>query len=72
MKARADADFYTAQKQAESHKVLLSKEYLELKRIEAVAHNNKIYYGSNIPSVFFDSHVLGQSTGPPFTGKHPK
>uniref|UniRef100_A0A914WJ79 Uncharacterized protein n=1 Tax=Plectus sambesii TaxID=2011161 RepID=A0A914WJ79_9BILA len=37
---------------AEGYHVLLTKEYLELKRIEAIASNNKIFYGPSIPSVF--------------------
>lgn len=32
--------------------MLLTEKYLELKRIEAVMVNNKIYYGSNIPNIF--------------------
>lgn len=54
-KARADAEYYSRQKQAEGYRLLLSKEYLELKRIEAIATNNKVYYGSNIPSFFLNS-----------------
>ncbi|CAJ0944458.1 unnamed protein product, partial [Mesorhabditis belari] len=53
IKARADAEFYQAQKQAEANKMLLTSEFLEMKRIEAVTTNNKIYYGPNIPSFFF-------------------
>jgi len=52
MKARADADHYTAQKQTEANRLLLTSEYLELKLIEAIAANNKIYYGSSIPQAF--------------------
>lgn len=33
------------------------REYLELKRIEAIAKNNKIFYGQDIPSAFFHSEV---------------
>uniref|UniRef100_A0A914XCA0 Major facilitator superfamily (MFS) profile domain-containing protein n=1 Tax=Plectus sambesii TaxID=2011161 RepID=A0A914XCA0_9BILA len=47
-KARADADYYTKQRHAEGYHVLLTKEYLELKRIEAIASNNKIFYGPSI------------------------
>ncbi|MFH4984474.1 hypothetical protein AB6A40_011183, partial [Gnathostoma spinigerum] len=53
--ARADAEFYSKKKQAEGNALLLTREYLELKEIEAVANNNKIYYGSDIPNVFFRS-----------------
>jgi len=52
MKARADADYYTALKKTDGNKLLLTAEYLELKRIDAISTNNKIYYGSNIPNFF--------------------
>merc|ERR1712137_624413 len=54
-KSRADADFYSLQRQAESNKLLLTPEYLELKRYEAVAGNAKLYFGSNIPSLFMEA-----------------
>jgi len=41
-KARADADFYTVERKAASNKLLLTKDYLELRRIEAVQNNNKV------------------------------
>jgi len=69
-KARADADFYSKQRQAEGHMLLLTKEYLELKRIEAIATNNKIYYGPNIPTAFlYDPQVATISTATPTTTK---
>ncbi|KAL3983032.1 Erlin-2 [Acanthocheilonema viteae] len=52
--ARADAEFYSRKKQAEGNQMLLTNEFLELKRIEAIAMNNKIYYGSQIPNAFLD------------------
>ena len=61
MKARADADYYTQERMAEANKMLLTTQYLELKKIEAVANNNKIYYGSSIPSVFLDASTVAQS-----------
>ncbi|EYB82446.1 hypothetical protein Y032_0360g3455 [Ancylostoma ceylanicum] len=56
-KAKADAEFYRAQKAAEANRLLLTPEYLELKRIEAIAKNNKIFYGQDIPSAFFHSEA---------------
>jgi len=53
-KAKADAEYYKAQRQAESYKLVLTPEYLEMKRIEALGANNKIYFGNNIPSMFVD------------------
>ncbi|VDO63173.1 unnamed protein product [Haemonchus placei] len=65
-KAKADAEFYRAQKEAEANRLLLTpfREYLELRRIEAIAKNNKIFYGQDIPSVFFhtdDVAAMAQS-----------
>merc|ERR1712142_1186181 len=51
-RAHADAEFYSIQKEAESNKLLLTAEYLELKRLQAIASNNKIFYGEKIPSMF--------------------
>jgi len=65
-KARADADYYSKQRQAEGHHLLLTKEFLELKRIEAIASNNKIFYGPSIPSVFLADPQQA------FTVKHPE
>ncbi|VDM70405.1 unnamed protein product, partial [Strongylus vulgaris] len=56
-KAKADAEFYRAQREAEANRLLLTPQYLELKRIEAVAKNNKIFYGQDIPSAFFHSET---------------
>jgi len=74
MKARADADFYTYQQKAESNKLLLTSNYLEMKRIEAIASNNKIYYGADIPNFFLgndwlstQSSSIGKESGTPKT-----
>merc|ERR1719187_278612 len=55
-RAHADAEFYTIEKEAESNKLLLTAEYLELKRLQAIASNNKIFYGEKIPSMFLGSN----------------
>merc|ERR1719411_1690872 len=49
---RADAEFYKIQKQAEANRLLLTKEYLDLKKIEAMSVNNKVYFGPDIPNMF--------------------
>ncbi|KAM4704227.1 erlin-1 [Rhinophrynus dorsalis] len=54
-KARADAEYYTAQKFAESNKLKLTPQYLELMKYQAISANSKIYFGNDIPSMFFDS-----------------
>jgi len=61
-KARADAEYYNKQRQAEGHQLLLTKEYLELRRIEAIASNNKIYYGADIPSAFLLTPDMASSS----------
>jgi len=63
MKARADADFYTALRKSEANKLLLTPDYLEVKRIDAISTNNKIYYGTNIPNFFLgnDWHSLASA-----------
>ena len=57
-KAKADALLYQSQKEAEANNLKLTREYLELKKYEAIGSNAKIYYGSDIPSMFFDSSSL--------------
>lgn len=58
-KSRSDADFYQTQKQAQANGLLLTKEYLELKKYEAIAKNNKIYYGTEIPTMFISGGCNG-------------
>lgn len=58
-KSRSDADFYQTQKEAEANRLLLTKEYIELKKYEAVAKNNKVYYGTEIPSMFIHGGCTG-------------
>jgi len=71
MKARADADYYTALRKSEANKLLFTPQYLEIKRVEAVAANNKIYYGSNIPNFFLGNDWHSVSPGSSFEEKTP-
>ncbi|KAM5142251.1 erlin-1 isoform 1-T2 [Mantella aurantiaca] len=57
-RARADAEFYTAEKFSEANKLKLTPQYLELLKYQAISANNKIYFGSDIPSMFLDSTSL--------------
>lgn len=41
--------------QAKANQLLLTPEYLELKKYEAIALNNKIYFGEKIPNIFVDN-----------------
>ncbi|KAJ4960314.1 hypothetical protein NE237_020224 [Protea cynaroides] len=58
-KSLADADFYRVLKEAEANKLKLTPEYLELKFIEAIANNSKIFFGDKVPSMVFDQRLLG-------------
>nr|ACO14872.1 Erlin-1 [Caligus clemensi] len=52
-KFKADAEYYKIEKQSLSNKLLLSKEYLQYKRYESIANNQKMYFGPDIPNMFF-------------------
>ncbi|KAM4748206.1 erlin-2 [Rhinophrynus dorsalis] len=54
-RAKADAEFYTAQKAAEANKLKLTPEYLQLMKYQAIAANSKIYFGKDIPDMFMDN-----------------
>ncbi|XWS64183.1 hypothetical protein CRYUN_Cryun06bG0164700 [Craigia yunnanensis] len=58
-KSRADADFYRVIKEAEANKLKLTPEFLELKFIEAIADNTKIFFGDKVPNMVFDQRLLG-------------
>lgn len=51
-KSRSDAHFYQMKTQAEANKLLLSREFLELKKYESLSQNAKVYYGQDIPKMF--------------------
>lgn len=57
VRSQADADYYIGQKKAETNKLLLTHEYLELMKYEAITKNNKIYFGEKIPNIFLDNGV---------------
>lgn len=57
LRAKADSELYQAQKKAEANKLLLTKEYLELVKYEALSKNNKIYYGERIPNMFLQERT---------------
>lgn len=60
-KMAADAEHYTKAKEAEANKLLLTSEYLRLKQYEATASNAKIYFGPNIPAMFYRDLPLNPS-----------
>nr|XP_023899465.1 erlin-2-B-like isoform X3 [Quercus suber]POE51948.1 erlin-2 [Quercus suber] len=58
-KSLADADLYRLLKEAEANKLKLTPQFLELKFIEAIADNTKIFFGEKIPNMFLDQRLLG-------------
>ncbi|KAJ8406728.1 hypothetical protein AAFF_G00296440 [Aldrovandia affinis] len=69
-KARADAEYYTAEKLAEANKMKLTPEYLELMRFQAIAANSKIYFGQDIPNMFVENSAIPGRT--PQSEQHSK
>lgn len=63
-KAIADAEAYKLRQEAEANNLLLTPQYLELKRYEHIAANTKIYFGSSIPTALVDP-LSSQSYGKP-------
>ncbi|KAJ6429524.1 hypothetical protein OIU84_021017 [Salix udensis] len=55
----ADAAFYRAMKEAEANKLKLTPQFLELKFIEAIANNTKIFFGDKVPNMVLDQRLLG-------------
>lgn len=51
-KTKADSLYYHAEREAMANKLLLTKDYLELKKYEYVSANNKMYFGTDIPKMF--------------------
>ncbi|KAI2805895.1 Erlin-2-B [Blomia tropicalis] len=60
-KMQADAEYYSKAKIAQANELLLTPQYLELKRTEAIAANSKVYFGQNIPSMFFSDGSMTQN-----------
>ncbi|KAK7362446.1 hypothetical protein VNO77_04560 [Canavalia gladiata] len=58
-KSLADADFYRVIKEAEANRLKLTPEFLQLKFIEAIANNTKIFFGDKVPNMILDQRLLG-------------
>ncbi|PQP92667.1 erlin-2-B [Prunus yedoensis var. nudiflora] len=58
-KSLADADFYKVMREAEANKLKLTPQFLELKFIEAIADNTKIFFGDKVPNMVLDQRLLG-------------
>ncbi len=68
-KSRADADYYSLERQAKANELLLTKEYLELKRYESITANTKLYFGANIPTLFMGDQPPSSGSLPVVTEK---
>lgn len=44
--------------------MILTPQYIELKKLEALSKNNKVYYGNSIPNIFLDSGNVAAVTTP--------
>ncbi|CAN1838815.1 ERLIN2, partial [Linum perenne] len=55
----ADAAFYRVMKEAEANKLKLTPQFLELKFIEAIAGNTKMFFGEKVPNMVLDQRLLG-------------
>lgn len=55
----ADSYFYKVMKEAEANRLKLTPEYLELRFIEAIANNTKMFFGDKVPNMIFDQRLLG-------------
>ncbi|KAF3621270.1 Erlin-2 [Capsicum annuum] len=51
-KSLADASYYRTMKEAEANKLKLTPEFLELRFIEAIANNSKIFFGNKARLIF--------------------
>merc|ERR1712088_263125 len=66
-KSRTDAEFYRIKRESEANALLLSKEYLDLKKFEALSSNRKVYFGPDIPNVYMGNDGASDSTASKIT-----
>merc|ERR550539_1454661 len=62
-KSRTDAEYYRIKREAEANSLLFTKEFLELKRYDALSSNRKIYFGPNLPHIYFTNDKDEQGDG---------
>ncbi|KAD2393902.1 hypothetical protein E3N88_40879 [Mikania micrantha] len=55
----ATDDDETALKEAEANKLMLTPQFLELKFVETISNNTKMFFGNKIPSMVLDQRLLG-------------
>ncbi|XP_076906370.1 uncharacterized protein LOC143562468 [Bidens hawaiensis] len=58
-KSLADAKYYQTMKEAEANQLKLTPQFLELKFIEAISNNTKMFFGNKIPNMVLDQRLLG-------------
>ncbi|CAH1105817.1 unnamed protein product [Psylliodes chrysocephalus] len=56
--SHADAEFYKFKLQADVNKILLTPEYIELRKYDALAQNTKVYFGNEIPQTFLGADLF--------------
>merc|ERR1719210_759687 len=61
-KSKSDAEYYRVQRVAEANKLLLTPEYIEMKRIESLSNNQKVYFGPDIPTMFVNQKEESQAS----------
>jgi regulator of protease activity HflC (stomatin/prohibitin superfamily) len=54
-RARSDAQYYAAMKEADANSKLLTGNYLEYIRIQSLSNNTKIYFGDKIPEMYVNN-----------------
>ncbi|XP_010233452.1 erlin-2 isoform X2 [Brachypodium distachyon] len=57
-RALTDANYYRITKEAEANKLKLTPAYLELRFIESIANNSKIFFGEKIPNMIMDQRMI--------------
>ncbi|KMZ73605.1 Erlin-2 [Zostera marina] len=63
-KSLADANFYKVLKEAEANKLKLTPQFLELKFIEGITNNSKIFFGNKVPNMVLDQRLFGNFLRP--------
>ncbi|KAK4376599.1 hypothetical protein RND71_002895 [Anisodus tanguticus] len=58
-KSLADASYYRTMREAEANKLKLTPEFLELRFIEAITNNTKMFFGNKVPNMILDQRLLG-------------
>merc|ERR1719273_866536 len=66
-RSKTDAEFYRIKRESEANALLLSKEYLDLKKFEALSSNRKVYFGPDIPNVYMGNDGASESTASKIT-----